>query len=111
MLLRLSASDVHASDRKGAIVIVTITLNDSGNPPGKLAEAELHCTEGELEGLKLVGFGVWERRTGVGQNVTMPARQYTVNGERRSFSLLRSIADATAQDRIRETILEAYAEN
>ena len=64
-----------------------------------------------LEGLKLVGFGVWERRTGVGRNVTFPARQYTVNGERRSFSLLRPIADATAQDRIREAILEAYAEH
>ena len=58
-----------------------------------------------------MGFGVWERRTGVGRNVTFPARQYTVNGERRSFSLLRPITDATAQDRIREAILEAYAEN
>ncbi len=112
MLLHSSVSGVHVSDRaKGAIVIITITLNDSGNPPGKLAEAELHFTEGVLEGLKLVGFGVWERRTGVGRNVTFPARQYTVNGERRSFSLLRAITDATAQDRIREAILEAYAEN
>jgi hypothetical protein len=92
-------------------VIVTITLNDSNNPPGKLADAELHFTEGVLEGLKLVGFGVWERRNGTGRNVTFPARQYTVNGERRSYSLLRPIADATAQDRIREVILEAYAEH
>ena len=92
-------------------MIVTITLNESNNPPGKLADAELHFTEGVLEGLKLVGFGVWERRNGGGQNVTMPARQYTVNGERRSFSLLRPIADATAQDRVREAILEAYAEH
>ena len=79
--------------------------------PGKLADAELHFTEGVLEGLKLVGFGVWERRTGVGRNVTFPSRQYTVNGERRSFTLLRPITDATAQDRIREAILEAYAED
>lgn len=92
-------------------MIVTITLNESNNPPGKLADAELHFTEGVLEGLKLVGFGVWERRNGVGQNITMPARQYTVNGERRSFSLLRPIADATAQDRIRAAVLEAYAEH
>ena len=92
-------------------MIVTITLNDSNNPPGKLADAELHFTEGVLEGLKLVGFGVWERRSGNGRNVTFPARQYTVNGERRSYSLLRPIADATAQDRIREAILNAYAEN
>ncbi|MDA1183901.1 MAG: hypothetical protein O2930_04540 [Acidobacteria bacterium] len=101
---------MHRSN-KGAIVIVTITLNESNNPPGKLADAELHFTEGVLEGLKLVGFGIWERRTGVGQNVTFPSRQYTVNGERRSFSLLRPIADATAQDRIRDAILQTYAEH
>jgi hypothetical protein len=92
------------------IVIVKITPNDKNNPPGKLADAELHFTEGVLDGLKLIGFSVWERRTGGGRNVTFPARQYSVNGERRSFSLLRPIADATAQDRVREAILEAYAE-
>ena len=91
-------------------VIVKITPNDKNNPPGKLADAELHFTEGVLDGLKLIGFGVWERRTGGGRNVTFPARQYSVNGERRSFSLLRPIADATAQDRVREAILEAFAE-
>ena len=91
-------------------MVITITPNDKGNPPGKLAEAELHFTEGALEGLKLIGFSVWERRGGGGRNVTFPARQYSVNGERRSFSLLRPIADATAQERIREAILEAYAE-
>ena len=92
-------------------MIVKITPNDKGNPPGKLADAELHFTEGVLDGLKLIGFGVWERRTGGGRNVTFPARQYAVNGERRSFSLLRPIADATAQDRVREAILAAYADH
>ena len=91
-------------------MVVKITPNDKGNPPGKLADAELHFTEGVLEGLKLIGFGIWERRGGNGRNVTFPARQYSVNGERRSFALLRPIADTTAQDRIREVILEAYAE-
>jgi hypothetical protein len=89
---------------------IKIVPYDKGNPPGKLADAELHFTSGPLEGLKLIGFGVWERKSGTGRNVTFPARQYSVNGERRSFSLLRPIADATAQDRIREVILEAYAE-
>ena len=91
-------------------MVVKITPNDKNNPPGKLAEAELHFTEGVLDGLKLIGFAVWERRTGGGRNVTFPARQYSVNGERRSFALLRPITDVTAQDRIRELILEAYAE-
>lgn len=40
-------------------------------------------------GLKLIGFGIWERRGGAGRNVTFPARKYAVNGERRSFALLR----------------------
>ena len=111
------------------MMTVTIIPNDTNNPPGKLADAELHftacpscadptkqgiysdadCTCGPLVGLKLIGFSVWER-TG-GRNVTFPARQYSVNGERRGFSLLRPIMDATAQDRIREVILEAYAEH
>ncbi len=89
---------------------VKITPNDRGNPPGKLAEVELHFEDGYLQGLKLVGFAIWERRSGAGRNVTFPARQYSVNGERRSFALLRPIADAQAQDKIRDLILQAYAE-
>jgi hypothetical protein len=91
-------------------MVVRILPNERGNPPGKLADAELHFTEGPLAGLKLIGFGVWERRGGNGRNVTFPARQYSVNGERRSFALLRPIADATAQDRLRELVLQAYAD-
>ena len=91
-------------------MVVKITPNEKNNPPGKLADAELHFTEGVLDGLKLIGFSVWERRTGGGRNVTFPARQYSVNGERRSFSLLRPIGDTTSQDKLRELILEAYAE-
>jgi hypothetical protein len=89
---------------------VKITPNDKGNPPGKLADAELHFTDGELDGLKLIGFSIWERRGGGGRNVTFPARQYAVNGERRSFALLRPIVDAHAQERVRELVLQAYAE-
>jgi hypothetical protein len=48
----------------------------------------------------LIGFAIWERRTGSGRNVTFPARQYSVNGDRRSFALLRPISDATAQERV-----------
>jgi hypothetical protein len=92
-------------------VTVKITPNDRGNPPGKLADAELHFTEGPLEGLKLIGFSIWERRGGgAGRNVTFPARQYSVNGERRSFALLRPIGDTTSQSRVRELILDAYAD-
>jgi hypothetical protein len=90
---------------------IKIAANDKGNPPGKLADAELHFTEGPLEGLKLIGFAIWERRGGNGRNVTFPARSYSVNGERRSFALLRPLVDSTAQNRIRDQILEAYQEH
>ena len=89
---------------------IKITPNDRGNPPGKLAEAEMHFSEGPLEGLKLIGFSIWERRGGNGRNVTFPARSFMVNGDRRSFALLRPILDSTAQDRVRQLILDAYAE-
>ena len=89
---------------------VKITPNDKGNPAGKLADAELHFGDGSLAGLKLTGFSIWERRGGNGRNVTFPARSYSVNGERRSFALLRPIVDTTAQNAVRERILEAYAE-
>jgi hypothetical protein len=90
---------------------IKIAPNDKGNPPGKLADAELHFTDGPLAGLKLIGFSIWERRGGgAGRNVTFPARQYSVNGERRSFSLLRPILDSTAQNHIRDRILDAYQE-
>ena len=90
---------------------VKILPNEKGNPPGKLADAELHFADGPLAGLKLIGFSIWERRTGGGRNVTFPARQYSVNGERRSFALLRPIVDPASQERVREMVLQAYAEH
>src|SRR5476649_2382534 len=98
-----------AAVRGRAHMTVRFVPNDKGNPPGKLADAELHFTSGPLEGLKLIGFGIWERKSG-GRNVTFPARQYTVNGERRSFALLRPIVDSSGQEALRDLILEAYKE-
>ena len=92
-------------------MVVKFAQNDRGNPPGKLADAELHFSECVLDGLKLIGFGIWERKNGNGRNVTFPARQYSVNGERRSFALLRPVMDAAAQDRVRDFILRAYEQH
>ena len=91
---------------------IKITPNDKGTPTLLLATAELHfdAADGMLARLKLIGFSIWERRGGNGRNVTFPARQYTNNGERRSFALLRPVVDAGAQDAIRAAILDAYAE-
>ena len=91
-------------------MVVKIIPNEKGNPPGKLADAELHFTSGSLEGMKLIGFAIWERKSGSGRNVTFPARQYSVNGERRSFALLRPVSDTIGQERVRDLVLEAYAQ-
>ena len=91
-------------------MVVKIVPNLKDEPRGKLADAELHFTEGLLTGLKLMGFGVWERRSGGGRTVTFPARRYTVNGDRRSFVLLRPVDHASAQERMRDLVLQAYAE-
>ena len=41
--------------------------------------------------------------------MTFPARQYSVNGERRSFALLRPAnGDVSAQEAVRDLILDAY---
>ena len=97
------------SKSNGEVVSVKIIPNEKGNPAGKLAEAEVifDSEAGLLSGLKLVGFAIWERRDG-GRNVTFPARQYSVNGERRTFALLRPIGEVSAQEPIRDAILEAY---
>jgi hypothetical protein len=89
---------------------VKIVTSQSGKPAGKLADAELHFEDGPLDGLKLVGFAIWERGEAGVRSVTFPARQFSVNGERRSFSLLRPATDAAAHIALRDHILGAYAE-
>lgn len=75
-------------------------------PPGKVCDVEVRFTSGLLAGMKLIGFAVWER-SGGGRNVTFPARQYSVNGERRAFALLRPTIETAAQEPIRALILAA----
>ncbi|MEK7995813.1 MAG: hypothetical protein AAB403_18605 [Planctomycetota bacterium] len=99
------------SSGNGEVMTVKIIRNDKGSPNGKLADAEVvfGAESGPFSGLKLLGFAVWERTTG-GRNVTFPARTYSVNGERRSFSLLRPAnGEAGVQDAIRQCILDAYS--
>ena len=98
------------SKKSAEIVSVKIVPNATGSPVGKLADAELvfEADAGPFSGMKLIGFAVWERRTGNGRNVTFPARQYAINGERRSYALLRPIVDVGSQERLRDLILDAY---
>jgi hypothetical protein len=109
--LSVNASAFQNRLAEECFMTVKITPNDKGNPAGKLADAELHFIDGPLEGMKLIGFSIWERRgASGGRNVTFPARQYSVNGEKRSFALLRPLTDTTAQSKVRDLILEAFQE-
>jgi hypothetical protein len=90
-------------------IVVKIHLNEGGTPPSKLADAELHFVGGELDGLKLVGFSIWRRRGGNGPTVSFPGRQYRIGEERRTFALLRPVDDVSAQERVRDLVLDAYA--
>jgi hypothetical protein len=87
---------------------VKILRNEQGKPAGKLADAEIHFIDGELAGLKLVGFSIWERRDGNGISVTFPARQFFFHGDKRNFALLRGITNSNAQNRARDLVLRAY---
>ena len=91
-------------------VTVKIIRNERQKPAHKLADAELHFSDGPFEGMKLIGFSVWDGRGGRNRNVTFPARSYAVNGERRTYALLRPIADSTGQEKLRRQILEAFQE-
>src|SRR5262245_39822989 len=104
------------SERTQGVDAMTITINivrndDKNKPHDKLADAELQFVGGELDGLRLLGFGIWQQRNGSGQNVTFPARHFTVNGERRNFTLLRAVDDRSAEDRLRQLVLQAFAEH
>jgi hypothetical protein len=96
---------------KEAVVSVKIIPNTKGTPAAKLAEADVIFLgeAGPLSGLTLSGFAIWERRHG-GRNVTFPARQYSVDGVRRSFVLLRPTSgEHGAEDALRTCILDAYS--
>ena len=91
---------------------VKITPNDRGNPPSKLADAELHFSEGPLEGLKLIGFSIWERnrRRRRPQRHVSRARHVTSTA---SAAVSRSSGPSSTRPRrasCAELILDAYAE-
>jgi hypothetical protein len=85
--------------RTEAALTIKILPNDKGNSHGQLADAELMFCSGLCDGLRRIRFAVWERRGG-GANVTFSARQYSVNGERRSFALVRTVPDTIGPDTV-----------
>ena len=87
---------------------VKILRNEQSKPAGLLADAEIHFLDGELAGLKLVGFAIWERRDGNGRRVTFPGRPLIVHGDKRSFELLRANGKPSVLNRVRDLVLKAY---
>ena len=87
---------------------VKILRNEQSKPAGLLADAEIHFLEGELAGLKLVGFAIWERRDGNGRRVTFPGRPLIVHGDKRSFELLRATGNPSVLNRVRDLLLNTY---
>lgn len=96
--------------------------DNENNPPNKLADAEIHFTDGLLVGMKLIGLGIWQSDgpNGGERYVTFPARTYSSNGEwrgfllnseRRSFSLLRPANGDASYDSLRDAILDAYVKH
>lgn len=84
----------------------------NGNAPeGKVAEVELHFTDGALAGLKLTGFTIWNGRNG-GTRLTFPARSYVRQGGTKShFPLLRDITRGDQREphkRLALTILREF---
>ena len=108
-MTQAQAPQAQAQAPQAADAYVRIIPNERSSPVGKLADAELHFTEGPLAGMTLLGFAIWQRRDKSGRNVTFPSRQYSVNGERRSYALLRPIVDVSADAAVRDLILAGYA--
>jgi hypothetical protein len=90
---------------------IQIVLNEKGTPVGKVADAEIHFTEGVLAGMKLVGFAIWESQYRSGElRVTMPCREYQVGDERRRYDLVRAVEGNVAPEghALKLAILAAY---
>lgn len=74
---------------------------------GVLATAEIHFSGGPLDGLRLVGFTVTQDKLG-SRKVVAPTRQYSVNGEKRAYALLRPVDDYQAWERFSAVVLDAF---
>lgn len=85
-------------------ITIQILKANGRSAPGKLADAEIHFTGGDLDGLKLVGFAVWKARDGHGRNVSFPSRRMASESGR-SISLVRWTRGRADLDRLEQLIL------
>lgn len=86
---------------------VTLYLNPAGGVGKPLASATVEIETGELAGLQLQGFAVWQNQHGE-RSVSFPQRTYyTSQQKKRSFAVVKGSEDLTS--RIADAILAAYA--
>jgi hypothetical protein len=84
-----------------------------GQVSGKKADVVLQFTPEEgplLRGLELHGVGIWDRRDGSGMFVTFPGREYTKDGQRKTFDFVRytNASDRAQLEHLKGLILEQY---
>jgi hypothetical protein len=85
-----------------------VFVERENGPENLLCEAEIHFGEGQLDGMKLVGFSLWKSPDGE-VYVTFPRRAFGVGGERRFFDYLRSVKGSSAEaGRVKTWILDVY---
>ncbi len=70
---------------------IKINPNDKGNPAGKLADTEVHFTDGPLAGLKVIGF--LDLGTSRRQGSQRCVSGAELLGQRRASQLCASAAD------------------
>ena len=99
------------SKSNGEVVSVKIIPNEKGNPPGKLADAEVvfDGEAGPLSGLQVnrlrrLGTSRWREKRDVPRPAVLRERR---TSEFRAAATRRRAA-ASAQDAIRSAILEVY---
>ena len=84
-------------------------------PAGKIAEATIKfdgIEHGALGGCAITGFTLWEpTEGGETPRVTLPARVYSVDGERRRFDLVRPCDPDGSTQPLRDAIAAAWLRN
>ena len=81
-------------------------------PLGKIAEASVKFDDikyGALGGCSIIGFTLWEPTDDTDTpRVTVPARVYSMNGERRRYDLVRPADPDSSTQPLRDAIAAAW---
>jgi hypothetical protein len=83
-------------------------VEKTNGPERLVCDAEILFDEGQLAGMKLVGFSVWRGAEG-DVYVTFPSRAFGTATDRKYFDYLRAIeAGAAGGRKVKDWILDEY---